>query len=62
MDSFEKSKKMFNIVNMNEDKKYMPVKDYADKNKVTVQSVYQKIKRGNLDFKKIGSYTLVKVA
>ena len=51
---------MFNIVNMNEKEKHMPVKDYADKKGISVQAVYQMIKRGNLEFKKIGSYTLIK--
>lgn len=53
---------MFNIVNMNESVKHMPVKDYALEKGITVQAVYQRIKRGNLEIKKIGSYTLVKVA
>ncbi len=44
------------------DRKYMTVKEYADKKHVTVQSVYQKIKRANLGSKKIGSLTLVEVA
>jgi predicted DNA-binding protein YlxM (UPF0122 family) len=52
---------MFNIVNMDLDKKYMPVRDYADKKGVSVQAVYQMIRRGNLKFKKIGTYTLVEV-
>ena len=39
---------------------YMPVIDYAALKEVTVQAVYQKIKRGNLNVKKIGTYTLVK--
>lgn len=42
-----------------DEKKYMPVKDYAEKHRITVQAVYQKIRRGNLEFKKIGTYTLV---
>ena len=46
---------------MNVEKKYKPVKDYAADKKITVQAVYQMIKRGNLDFKKIGTYTLVAV-
>lgn len=53
---------MFNIVNMEVKESHMPVKDYADKKGITVQAVYQMIKRGNLEIKKIGSYTLVKVA
>ena len=39
---------------------YMTVSEYAEKNNVTVQSVYQKIKRGNLRTRKIGQLTLVK--
>lgn len=38
---------------------FMPIKDYAIKNAITVQAVYQKLKRGNLNVKKIGTYTLV---
>lgn len=45
-----------------EGKKHMPVKDYADKKGISVQAVYQMIKRGNLESYKIGSYTIVKVA
>ena len=53
---------MFNIVNMIiEGKKYMTVSDYATKKGITVQAVYQKIRRGNLGFKKIGTYTLVEM-
>jgi len=39
---------------------YMPVKDYAAKHNISVQAVYQKIKRGYLESTKIGSYVLVK--
>ena len=46
---------------MLEEKKHMPVKDYASKKGITVQAVYQMIRRGNLKFKKIGTYTLVEV-
>lgn len=42
-----------------EGKKYTPVQDYAKMKNVSVQAVYQKIKRGNLETKKIGSFTLV---
>ena len=60
---------MFNIVNMNSknipvpefDVKYMPVKDYAEMKRISVQAVYQMIRRENLEIKKIGTYTLVKV-
>lgn len=41
--------------------KYMPVKDYAELKKCTVQHVYNLIKRGDLKSKKIGTYTLVKL-
>ena len=44
-----------------EGKKYLPVKEYAELNEITVQAVYQKIRRGNLGTKKIGSFTLVEV-
>lgn len=39
--------------------KYMPVKDYAELNKITVQAVYERIKRNAVLVKKIGTYTLV---
>ncbi len=42
-------------------KKYTPVKDYANIKKCTVQHVYNMIKRGDLQSKKIGTYTLVAV-
>jgi len=41
--------------------KYMPVKDYAELKKCTIQHVYNLIKRGDLESKKIGTYTLVKL-
>lgn len=46
---------------MNNENIYKPVKDYANEKGLTVQAVYQAIKRGTLQSKKIGSYTLVKV-
>lgn len=39
--------------------KVVSVKDYADKNKLTVQAVYWQIKQGKIRATKIGSYTLV---
>ena len=42
-------------------KGYMPVKDYAEKEKLTVQAIYKAIREGRLESKKLGSYTLVKV-
>lgn len=39
---------------------YIPVKDFALKYKMTVQNVYQGIKRGKYKGKKIGGYQLVK--
>jgi hypothetical protein len=39
---------------------FKPVKDFANEKEVTVQSVYQGIKRGMYEMKKIGSYTLVR--
>lgn len=44
------------------DVKLIPVKDYALEKGITVQAVYQMIKRGNLQIRKIGSYTLIRVA
>lgn len=44
-----------------EGKVYASVKDYAAKRQVSVQSVYQKLKRGKLKGKKIGSYQLILV-
>ena len=38
---------------------YIPVKDYATKKGISVQNVYQRLKRGKLKGKKIGSYQLV---
>lgn len=40
---------------------FIPVKDYALKKGCTVQHVYNLIKRGDLESKKIGTYTLVKL-
>ena len=37
----------------------MTVADYAAKKEVTVQAVYQKIKRGNLQSRKIGTVVFV---
>jgi predicted transcriptional regulator len=45
---------------MNNEKPYKPVKDYAREKGLTVQAVYQAIKRGSLESKKIGTYTLVR--
>lgn len=39
---------------------FQPVKDYALKNEITVQAVYDRIKRGKVAVKKVGTYTLVK--
>jgi hypothetical protein len=44
---------------MNEEKTYLPVKDYANKHNMTVQNVYQRLKRGKLKGKKIGNYQLI---
>ncbi len=38
---------------------YIPVKDYSVKYNMTVQNIYQKLKRGKLKGKKIGNYQLV---
>lgn len=39
---------------------YISVKEYAEKNNVSVQSVYQKIWRGTINFIKVGTVTLIK--
>jgi len=44
---------------MENNKTYIPVKDYAAKTSVSVQNVYQQLKRGKLKGKKIGSYQLI---
>lgn len=41
--------------------KFMTVKEYAEHKYVSVQSVYQSIKRGSIEIKKIGSLILVKL-
>ena len=38
---------------------FIPVKDYATKYNMKVQNVYQRLKRGTLRGKKLGSYQLV---
>jgi len=38
---------------------FQPVKDYALKHNITVQAVYERIKKETVYVKKIGSYTLV---
>lgn len=43
------------------DKTFMPVREYAEREGITVQAVYQAIKRGSIEVKKIGSFTLVAV-
>lgn len=43
------------------DKQLMPVKEFASKHKISVQAVYQGIKRGKYQSVKFGSYTLVQV-
>jgi len=45
---------------METENKFTPVKDYAEFKGITVQAVYQAIKRGSLEVKKIGTYTLVR--
>jgi len=44
----------------NKEKNFQPVKDYAIDKGITVQAVYDKIKKEKVQVKKIGSYTLVK--
>jgi predicted DNA-binding protein YlxM (UPF0122 family) len=43
------------------DNKLIPVKDFAEKHGITVQAVYQGIKRGKYQSVKFGTYTLIKV-
>jgi len=38
---------------------FQPVKDYAALKQITVQAVYDKIKKDKVKVKKIGTYTLV---
>ncbi len=38
---------------------WKPVKEYAKLKEMSVQAVYQRIKRGKLAYRKIGTYTLV---
>ena len=42
-----------------EKEKYIPVKDYAAKFDISVQNVYQRLKRGKIKGKKIGNYQLI---
>jgi hypothetical protein len=42
-----------------ENTNYLPVKDYAIKHEMSVQNVYQRLKRGKLTGKKIGNYQLI---
>lgn len=39
---------------------YIPVKDYATLNNMSVQNVYDMLKRGKIMGRKLGSYQLVK--
>ena len=42
-----------------EKENYIPVKDFAAKYNMSVQNVYQRLKRGKLQGKKIGNYQLI---
>lgn len=42
-------------------KPFMSIKDYAAKNSMSVQSVYQAIKRGKLKGRKIAGFQFVEV-
>jgi len=42
-------------------KKYLPVKDFADKMEISVQAVYQGLKAGTYQGYKLGNYQLVQV-
>lgn len=44
---------------MNLENNYIPVKDYSTKYNMSVQNIYQKIKRGTLKGRKLGNYQLV---
>ena len=44
-----------------EGKVFIPVKEYANRHGITVQAVYQKLKKGKLKGKKIGSYQLIEL-
>lgn len=44
-----------------EKERYIPVKDFAIRKNVSVQSVYKAIKNDRVQSKKIGSYILVRV-
>ena len=44
---------------MKEKETYISVKDYSIKYNVSVQNVYQQIKKGKLIGKKIGNYQLI---
>jgi len=39
---------------------YMTVAEYAKDKGITVQAVYQAVKKGKIEIKKLGSFTLVK--
>lgn len=39
---------------------YISVKEYADIKGITPQAVYQKVWRGTIEFKKLGSLVLIK--
>ena len=45
---------------MENENHYKPVKEFAEAKEQTVQAVYQGIKRGMYETKKIGTYTLVR--
>lgn len=47
------------MITDNKIKHFMPVKDYAIHNHISVQAVYKMIKMKKLNIRKIGSYTLV---
>jgi excisionase family DNA binding protein len=40
--------------------KFLSILEYAKKKGISVQAVYQKMKRGNLEFQKIGKTYLIK--
>ena len=46
---------------INELNNWMTVKDYADRENISVQAVYQAVNRKTLESKRLGSVVLIKV-
>lgn len=45
---------------MDDKKKFMPVKEYAEKQNVSLSYIYKLIRKGKIEHRKIGTYTLVR--